>query len=108
MIWSVRAREENIVFGVLVGYGALRHVATGRGAHGLYLNRAATELFVTNRLEGSVSVLDAYTGRVLKKWVITGHASPDMGNVTGGRQTVVERANHHRSSRLSNAVNARR
>ena len=65
----------------------LRHIATGRGAHGLYLNRAGTELFVTNRLEGSISVLDAYTGRPLAKWVIPGHASPDMGNVTAdGKQ----------------------
>ena len=65
----------------------LRHIATGRGAHGLYLSRDAARLFVTNRLEGSVSVLDAYTGRILTKWVIPGGGSPDMGNVTAdGKQ----------------------
>src|SRR4029079_39099 len=40
----------------------LRVITTGRGAHGLYLSRDAKRLFVTNRLEGSVSVLHAYTG----------------------------------------------
>jgi YVTN family beta-propeller protein len=59
-----------------------RHIATGRGAHGLYLSRDARNLYVTNRLEGSVSVLDADTGKVLTKWRIPGGGSPDMGNVS--------------------------
>jgi DNA-binding beta-propeller fold protein YncE len=60
----------------------LRVIPTGKGAHGLYLSRDATELYVTNRLDSSVSVLDAYTGAVRTKWIIPGKASPDMGNVT--------------------------
>ncbi len=65
----------------------LRFIPTGPGAHGLYLSRDATRLYVTNRHEGSVSVLDAYTGAVLTKWQIPGGGSPDMGNVTAdGRQ----------------------
>jgi YVTN family beta-propeller protein len=60
----------------------LRFIPTGKGAHGLYLSRDATELYVTNRLDSSVSVLDAYTGTVRTKWTIPGGASPDMGNVT--------------------------
>jgi DNA-binding beta-propeller fold protein YncE len=60
----------------------LRVIPTGRGAHGLYLSRDAQRLFVTNRLEGTVSVLDAYTGAVATTWRIGEHASPDMGNVT--------------------------
>ncbi len=60
----------------------LREIPTGAGAHGLYLSRDATELYVTNRLASSVSVLDAYTGAVRTTWVIPGQASPDMGNVT--------------------------
>jgi DNA-binding beta-propeller fold protein YncE len=60
----------------------LRVIPTGRGAHGLYLSRDAKRLFVTNRLEGTVSVLDAYTGAVQTTWRIGAHASPDMGNVT--------------------------
>ena len=60
----------------------LRVIPTGRGAHGLYLSRDAKRLFVTNRLEGSVSVLDAYTGALQATWRLGEHASPDMGNVT--------------------------
>lgn len=60
----------------------IRHIPTGKGAHGLYLSRNATELYVTNRLESSISVLDAYTGRIRTKWVLPGGGSPDMGNVS--------------------------
>jgi DNA-binding beta-propeller fold protein YncE len=60
----------------------IREIPTGHGAHGLYLSRDATRLFVTNRHEGSVSVLDAYTGEPVTKWHIPGGGSPDMGNVT--------------------------
>ena len=60
----------------------VREIPTGMGAHGLYLSRDATKLYVTNRHEGSVSVLDAYTGAPLAKWTIPGGGSPDMGNVT--------------------------
>jgi YVTN family beta-propeller protein len=60
----------------------LRFIPTGMGAHGLYLSRDATKLYVTNRMEGSVSVLNAYTGAIETKWKIPGGGSPDMGNVT--------------------------
>jgi DNA-binding beta-propeller fold protein YncE len=60
----------------------LRFIPTGRGAHGLYLSRDAKQLYVTNRHEGSVSVLDAYTGAPVTTWRIPGGGSPDMGNVT--------------------------
>lgn len=55
-------------------------VATGRGAHGLYVSRDTRQLYVTNRLEGSISVIDFATRRVVAKWTIGG--SPDMGGVT--------------------------
>ncbi|TQM38832.1 YncE family protein [Pseudonocardia cypriaca] len=60
----------------------LREIPTGGGAHGIYLSRDATKLYVTNRHEGTVSVLDAYTGAPITKWQIPGGGSPDMGNVT--------------------------
>jgi DNA-binding beta-propeller fold protein YncE len=60
----------------------LRFIPTGKGAHGLYLSRDAKQLYVTNRNEGSVSVLDAYTGAPVTVWKIPGGGSPDMGNVT--------------------------
>jgi YVTN family beta-propeller protein len=60
----------------------LRFIPTGKGAHGLYLSRDAKQLYVTNRHQGSVSVLDAYTGAPVTTWQIPGGGSPDMGNVT--------------------------
>ena len=59
-----------------------KHIPTGNGAHGLYFSRDATKLYVTNRLEGSISVLDAYTGDPITKWQLPGGGSPDMGNVS--------------------------
>jgi DNA-binding beta-propeller fold protein YncE len=60
----------------------LRFIPTGRGAHGLYLSRDATRLYVTNRLEGTISVLNAYTGASVTRWQLPGGGSPDMGNLT--------------------------
>jgi YVTN family beta-propeller protein len=59
-----------------------RFIPTGRCAHGLYLSRDAKRLFVTNREEGSVSVLTANSATPITKWQIPGGGSPDMGNLT--------------------------
>jgi DNA-binding beta-propeller fold protein YncE len=59
-----------------------RLIRTGTGAHGLYGSRNARRLYVSNRGEGSVSVLAFRTGRVLAKWPIPGGGSPDMGGVS--------------------------
>jgi YVTN family beta-propeller protein len=57
-------------------------VATGRGAHGLYVSRDSKHLFVTNRGEGSISLLGANSGRRLRKWHLPGGGSPDMGGLS--------------------------
>ncbi len=57
-------------------------VPTGDGAHGLYPSRDSRSLYVTNRGEGTVSVLSFATGKVVAKWTIPGPASPDMGGVS--------------------------
>lgn len=57
-------------------------VHTGKGAHGLYPSRDATRLFVTNRDEGSISVMDFQTRHVVATWRIPGGGSPDMGSVS--------------------------
>ena len=75
----------------------LREIPTGMGAHGLYLSRDATRLYVTNRHEGSVSVLDAYTGAPITKWPIPGGGSPDMGNVTADGTQLWLSGRYHRS-----------
>ena len=60
----------------------LRFIPTGHGAHGLYLSRDAHQLYVTNRHQGSISVLGAYTGATQTAWHLPGGGSPDMGNLT--------------------------
>ena len=59
-----------------------RFIHTGKGAHGIYPSRDATRLFVSNRDEGTVSVLDAATLKPVARWRIPGGGSPDMGGVT--------------------------
>lgn len=54
---------------------------TGRGAHGLYVSRDSTLLYVTNRDAGTVSVVSFATGRVVRTWTVP-NGSPDMGGVS--------------------------
>jgi DNA-binding beta-propeller fold protein YncE len=56
-------------------------ISTGAGAHGLYLSRDAGELYISNRIKSSVSVLNSRTGAPITEWPIP-HGSPDMGGVT--------------------------
>jgi YVTN family beta-propeller protein len=61
----------------------IEFIKTGRGTHGLYPSRDATKLYISNRQEGSISVLDFATRTVIAKWVFNnGHGSPDMGGVS--------------------------
>jgi YVTN family beta-propeller protein len=55
---------------------------TGGGTHGLYPSRNSRYLYVTNRAEGTISVVSFRTRRVVRKWYIPGGGSPDMGNVS--------------------------
>jgi YVTN family beta-propeller protein len=57
-------------------------IHTGRGAHGLLISRDARDVFVSNRNEGSVSVISTATNAVVHKWRIPGGGSPDMGGIT--------------------------
>jgi YVTN family beta-propeller protein len=59
-----------------------RFLATGKGAHGLYVSRDSQVLYIANRGEGSISVLDFATRQLIAKWQIPGGGSPDMGNVS--------------------------
>ena len=56
-------------------------VPTGEGAHGLYPSRDSKLLYVSNRDEGSISVIDFATRKVVEKWLLPG-SSPDMGGVS--------------------------
>ncbi len=61
---------------------------TGAGAHGLYPSRNATELYVSNRAAGSVSVVSFATRHVIATWRIPPPASPDMGGVSADGSTL--------------------
>jgi DNA-binding beta-propeller fold protein YncE len=63
-------------------------VATGRGAHGLYPSRDSRYLYVSNRDEGSVSVLAFPTGKVERTWRLPAGGSPDMGGVSADGRTL--------------------
>jgi YVTN family beta-propeller protein len=60
----------------------IRFMPTGRGAHGLYPSRNSRDLYVTNRGEGSISVISFRTRHVVRKWRLPGGGSPDMGGVS--------------------------
>ena len=57
-------------------------IPTGKGAHGIAVSRDAKVMYVSNRGEGSVSVLDFATRKLTAKWQIPGGGSPDMGGLT--------------------------
>jgi YVTN family beta-propeller protein len=57
-------------------------IPTGRGAHGLYPSRDSTQLYVSNRGEGSISLISFASRRAEKKWKLPGGGSPDMGGVS--------------------------
>jgi YVTN family beta-propeller protein len=57
-------------------------IPTGKGAHGLYVSRDSRDLYVTNRGEGSISLIDFASRKVIEKWQLPGKASPDMGGVS--------------------------
>jgi YVTN family beta-propeller protein len=63
-------------------FGKPTFLATGDGAHGLYISRDSKRMYITNRGEGSVSVLDFATNTLTAKWQIPGGGSPDMGGLS--------------------------
>lgn len=71
-VWEIDARRFRVV----------RFLHTGAGAHGLYPSRDARLLYVTNRGEGSISVVSFATRKIVATWRIPGGGSPDMGGVS--------------------------
>jgi DNA-binding beta-propeller fold protein YncE len=71
-VWLIDARKMKV----------LKFFLTGAGAHGLYPSRDAKVLYVSNRMEGSISVLSFATRRPIAKWWLPGGGSPDMGGVS--------------------------
>jgi YVTN family beta-propeller protein len=63
-------------------FTVLDFIRTGRGAHGLNVSRDSKVLYVSNRGEGSISVIDFATRKVVQKWNFPGGGSPDMGGLS--------------------------
>lgn len=61
---------------------------TGDGVHGLYPSRDAQVLYASNREEGTISVVDFDTRKVVDEWEIPGGGSPDMGGVSPDGETL--------------------
>jgi YVTN family beta-propeller protein len=59
-----------------------RLLSTGLGAHGEFISRDSRLMYISNRGEGSVSLLDVRTDRLVGKWRIPGGGSPDMGGIS--------------------------
>ena len=57
-------------------------IPTGKGTHGLYASRDSKDLYVSNRGEGTISLIDFESGKVSRKWTLPGGGSPDMGGVS--------------------------
>ncbi len=71
-VWLIDARTMRVE----------RFELTGAGAHGLYPSRDAKVLYVSNRQEGSITVLSFATRRPIAKWRLPGGGSPDMGGLS--------------------------
>nr|WP_235093929.1 YncE family protein [Streptomyces sp. A1-5] len=59
-----------------------RLLPTGKGAQGLYVSRDSRTLYISNRDEGSISLLDLRSGKLTGKWKLPGGGSPDMGGLS--------------------------
>jgi DNA-binding beta-propeller fold protein YncE len=70
-VWLIDARTWRVI----------RLQPTGQGAHGLYPSRDARTLYVSNRGEGTISLISFSTRRPYRKWTIP-HGSPDMGGLS--------------------------
>lgn len=71
-VWEIGASSFRVV----------RFQPTGAGAHGLYPSRNGNVLYVSNRGEGTITLIDFRTRRIVTKWHIEGGGSPDMGGVS--------------------------
>jgi DNA-binding beta-propeller fold protein YncE len=55
-------------------------IPTGTGAYGLIPGRDV--IYVTNRTEGTISVIDLTTHRVIRRWHLPGDSAPRLGSVS--------------------------
>jgi len=63
-------------------FKVLGFIPTGKGAHGLYASRDSKVLYVSNRGEGTISLISFAERRVVEKWTLPEGSTPDMGGVS--------------------------
>jgi YVTN family beta-propeller protein len=63
-------------------FSEIAFLRTGKGTHGLYVSRDSKFLYISNRGEGSISVLDFSKRKIVTRWRIPHGGSPDMGGVS--------------------------
>ncbi len=63
-------------------FKVVEFIPTGNGCHGLYTSRDSKYLYVSNRNEGTVSLFEFASRKIVQTWKIPGAASPDMGGVS--------------------------
>ena len=68
---------------------------TGKGAHGLLVSRDSRFLYVSNRGEGSISVVDLATRTVIQKWNIPQGGSRDMGGISANGKVLWISGRYH-------------
>ena len=81
---------------IVIEPDAMQEVAfipTGRGAHGMGISRDTRALYVTNRLAGTLSVIDFEAWGVAQNWYVGG--SPDMVQVSPDGQQIWTSARNH-------------
>ena len=71
-------------------------MATGKGCHGLYTSRDSKLLYISNRNEGSVSVMEFASKKLIAKWQIPGGGSPDMGGVSADGKVLWLSGRYHK------------
>ncbi len=71
-IWLISASQ----------FTPVHFIRTGAGTHGFEVGRDGRHLYISNRGEGSISVLDMATSKLVSKWRIPGGGSPDMGGIS--------------------------
>ena len=63
-------------------FDVLGFLKTGKGAHGILVSRDSRLLYISNRGEGSISVLDLAQRKIIAKWRFPHGGSPDMGGIS--------------------------
>jgi YVTN family beta-propeller protein len=57
-------------------------IPTGAGARGLIPSLDGNVLYVTNRAEGTISLINVTTRQVIRRWRLPGETAPGLGSVS--------------------------